>query len=170
MYGFNSVPMYKDNFKDKLRYQKWKFFRKQKNISEPVLDNGLKLKQTFSLISNVLEVKDIEENNYIGYGTSTFTKEKIKVAIVDIGYADGINKKRTNSNVQINGNLYPIIGDVCMGMIIVKVDDKVKPGDKVIVIGDKVGILYVANYLGTTAHDTMTMIDSSIERKYRRDK
>ena len=167
MYGFNSIPIYKNTLKDKIRMKKWEIIRKKEKISIPILNDGLKLKQTFSLVSSILEIKDVEANSYIGYGTGAFTKEKIRIAVVDIGYADGISRKRINSNVDINGKLYPIIGDVCMGMILVKIDNSIKINDKVIIIGGKVGVLYVANHLNTTAHETMSMINSNVERKYR---
>lgn len=166
MFGFNSVPKYGNTFKDKLRFMKWDWFRKRNNISKPVLDNGLKLKQTFSLISSVLEIKDVKANSYIGYGTGTYTKEDIKIAVIDIGYADGISKKRINSNIEINGRLYPIIADVCMGMILVKVDEKVKLGDKAIIIGGKAGVIQVANHLHTTVYEVMTMVNPNLERIY----
>ena len=168
MYGFNSVPKYGNSLRDKLRLLKWKFFRKRKKISTPVLDNGLNLKQTFSLISEVLEVKEVKANSYIGYGTGVVVPRNTKIAIVDVGYADGINKKRIHSNVEINGKLYPIIADVCMGMILVEVDENVNNGDKVTVIGGKIGIIAVSNHLNTTVYETMTMIDSNIKRIYRR--
>lgn len=166
LYGCNSIPLYKDTLKDKLRSIKWDLFRKRKNISTPIINDSINLKLAFSLISSVLEVQDIPENSYIGYGTNTYTKDKIKIAIIDIGYADGISRKRIHSNVEINNKLYPIIAEVCMGMIIVKIDDNVKVGDKVTIIGGKVSISYIARHLNTTVYEVMTMINSNIERKY----
>lgn len=166
LYGYNSIPAYKNTLKDKLRSIKWDMFRKRKNISKPIINDAIDLKYAFSLVSSVLEVHDVPCNSYIGYGTNTYTKEKIKIAIIDIGYADGISRKRINSNVEINNKIYPIIADVCMGMIIVKIDDKVKVGDKATIIGGKVNISYVARHLNTTVYEVMTMINSNIERKY----
>ena len=90
----------------------------------------------------------------------------MKVAVVDIGYADGINRKRRNSYMEINGKLYQVVGDVCMGMTMLKVDDTVKKHDKVIVIGDKVDVKKVSRHIHTSSYETMLFIDSNIERRY----
>lgn len=169
LFGFNSVPKYSNSLKDKLRQKKWQLFRKKKNITEPILNEVISLKKTFSLITNILEIKKVKANSFIGYGTKCFTDKEIIVAILDIGYADGISRKRKNSYVEIKGQLYPIIADVCMGMIIVQIDENIKINDKVIIIGGKSGIIQVSNHLQTTVYETMTMIDSSIERRYKND-
>ena len=167
MFGFNSVPKYKNTFKDKLRKLKWQELRKKEHISEPILDGGPSLKQTFSLVTSILEIKKVKANSYIGYGTSLFTNKDILIAVLDIGYADGISRKRRGSNVEINNKLYPIIADICMGMTIIQIDEAVKLDDKVLLIGNKVGVIPVSNHLQTTVYETMSMIDSGIERRYK---
>lgn len=161
MYG---IELMKDYNKYTLSEFKWKYIRQRDNIHF-IPYHKLGLKPAFSLISEVLEIKDVKAREYVGYGFGYMAPSDMKVAIVEVGYADGISKKRRNTKVAINGRLYTII-DVCMGMIIVKIDDKVSIHDKVTIIGDKVDIKTVANWLGTSSYETMCMIDSKIERKY----
>ena len=54
-----------------------------------------------------------------------------------------------------------------MGMTIIQIDESVKLDDKVLLIGNKVGVIPVSNHLQTTVYETMSMIDSSIERRYK---
>ena len=143
----------------KLRNIKWNSIRKIKDISFTIPYVPLGLKPAFTLVSEVLQVKDVKKGDYVGYGTLYQAKEDMKIAVIDIGYADGINRRRMNSNMEINGALYPIIGDICMGMTILK-------HDKVIVIGDKISIRKIANHMNTTHYEVMAMIDSSIPRRY----
>lgn len=166
MYGFEVMPKEDKSLKGKLRKIKWNYIRKKQNISKTIPYKPLGLKQAFNLISEVLEIKEVKKGDYIGYGTLYQAKEDMKVAVVDIGYADGINKKRTNSKMEINGKLYQVVGDVCMGMTILKVDDTVKKHDKVIVIGDKVDVKTISRHIHTSSYEAMLMIDSSIERRY----
>ena len=114
-----------------------------------------------------IEIKDVKAGEHIGYGTKVIANENIKVAIIDVGYMDGISKKRSNSKVEINNKLYDFIGDIGMTMSIIKIDDRVKINDEVILIGDKVSIKYVANILNTSVYEVTNMLDSSILKEYR---
>ena len=58
------------------------------------------------------------------------------IAVIPIGYADGIIRKNTGRNVYINNKTYRIVGNICMDMLFVKVDESVKVGDKVTLIKD----------------------------------
>lgn len=167
MYGFEVMHKEGNTLKDKLRKIKWNFLRKKQNISEPKSYEKLELKTAFNLISEVLEVKKVKKGDFIGYGNVYEAEEDMMVAIIDIGYADGISKRRFNSSMQINDKVYPIVGDVCMGMTMLKVDENVKKHDKVIVIGDKISIRSVASHIHTSVYEVMLMIDSNITRKYR---
>jgi len=166
MYGFEAMPSGGSGLRVKLRNIKWNSIRKIKDISFTIPYVPLGLKPAFTLISEVLQVKDVKKGDYVGYGTLYQAKEDMKIAVIDIGYADGINRHRMNSNMEINGALYPIVGDICMGMTILKVDDKVKKHDKVIVIGENVSVRKIANHMNTTHYEVMSMIDSSIPRRY----
>ena len=166
MYGMEVMPKADNSFRGKLRNIKWNYIRKKENISLTIPYVPLGLKPTFSLISEVLQVKDVKKGDYVGYGTLYQAMEDMRVAVVDIGYADGISKRRRNSLMEINGKVYPVIGDVCMGMTLLKVDDSVKKHDKVIVIGDKISVKKVANHLNTSSYEVMAMVDSSIPRRY----
>ena len=166
MYGFEVMPKEDTSLKGKLRKLKWERIRKKQHISKTIPYEPLGLKQAFNLISEVLEIKDVKKGDYIGYGTGYQAQENMKIAIVDIGYADGINKKRRNSKMEINGKLYQVVGDICMGMTMLKVDDTVKKHDKVIVIGDKIDVKTVSRNIGTNSYETMLLINSNIERRY----
>ena len=167
MYGFEVMPTTVNNsFKGKLREIKWNHIRKKENISLTIPYVSLGLKPAFKLVSEVLQIKNVKKGDFVGYGTLYRALEDMKIAVVDIGYADGISKHRRNSNMEINGNLYQVIGDVCMGMTLLKVDDKVKQHDRVVVIGEDVSVKKVANHLHTSSYEVMSMIDSSIPRRY----
>lgn len=166
LYGFEVMHKENKTLRNKLRQIKWNCIRKKQNISITEEYKKIDLEPAFKLVSEVLMVKNVKKGDYVGYGTIYKADHDMRVAVLDIGYADGISKKRYNSKMEINGKLYDVIGDVCMGMTILEVDETVKPKDKVIVIGDKVSVRYVAQHIHTSIYEVMLMIDSNIERRY----
>lgn len=167
LYGFEVMHKEINNtLKSKIRKIKWNYLRKKENISLVEPYKKIELKPAFKLISEVFMVRKVKKGEYIGYGTNCVAEHDMLVAIVDIGYADGISKRRYGSKMEINGKLYNVLGDVCMGMTFLEVDETVKPKDKVIVIGDDVSIRYVARHIRTSVYEVLLLIDSSIERRY----
>ena len=89
------------------------------------------------------------------------------VAMVPIGYAEGLNKNFTNKYVLINNKKYQIIGEINMCMTLIKVDKNVKLGDKVIFIGNELTPKKVANSLGIAVPYMLCSFDSYIKKIYK---
>jgi alanine racemase len=123
----------------------------------------IKFKPTFSLYSEVVQINDVE-NETVGYNGRYKVNGKEKIAVVSIGYADGIIRKNTGRYVYINGKKYQIVGNVCMDMLFVKVDDTVKVGDKVTVIKDIEHIKEIANHLDTITYEVICSISKRVPR------
>ena len=68
----------------------------------------LELKSTFKLISEVIQINTLNENDTIGYNGIYKANRKEKIAVVPIGYADGIIRSNTGRNVYINNKKYKI--------------------------------------------------------------
>ena len=166
MYGFNQSPKKDPSFKGKLRQIKANLRIKKYHISKTTLDTNIKVTPCLSLYSEIMEIQNVKKGENVGYGLSYEAKEDILVAVAPIGYADGLNRKSTGRNVFINGSYYPIIGSVNMGMIQIKVDENVKVGDKVELIGDHVSARYVASYLHTTPYEVLCALEDTIPKKY----
>lgn len=162
MYGFEQFPKNPSLFSNEKR---WIKYRKENNIIVNEYQ-PLGLKQAFELISEVFEIKHVTKGSYIGYGTGYKAKEDMDIAIVDIGYKDGISKKRKRTYMAINGKRYPVVGEVCMGMTMLKVDKDVRKHDIVYVIGNEISVEEVAKWLHTIEYEVLCLVDSSIERKY----
>ena len=120
---------------------------------------------TFSLYSEVIQINEIE-NETLGYNGAYKAREKEKIAVIPIGYADGIIRKNTGRNVYINDKTYKIVGNICMDMLFVKVDDSVKIGDKVVLIKDIQHIEEIAKYLDTISYEVLCSIGKRVPRVY----
>ena len=116
---------------------------------------------TFSLYSEIIQINDVEDET-VGYSGAYFAKGKQKIAIVPIGYADGIIRKNSGRTVYINNKEYPIVGNICMDMLFVKVDDFVK----VVLIKDIEHIRQIANYLDTITYEVICSIGKRVPRIY----
>lgn len=120
---------------------------------------------TFSLYSEVIQINEVCDET-VGYAGIYKAEGKEKIAVVCIGYADGIVRKNTGRTVYINDKEYKIVGNICMDMLFVKVDDSVKVGDKVTIIKDIEHIKQIAKYLDTRTHEVMCLIGKRVPRIY----
>ncbi|MCM1371096.1 MAG: alanine racemase [Clostridium sp.] len=130
-------------------------------------DNELKLKSTFKLYSNVIQINTLEKNDTVGYNAEYKASGKEKIAVIPIGYADGIIRKNTGMKVYINNKPYKVIGNVCMDMLFVKIDESVKVFDKVEIIRDKYQIEEMARQLNTIVYEVLCNIGKRVPRIYK---
>ena len=133
-----------------------------------LVDYDLDFKSTFSLYSEIIQINEVE-NETVGYNGAYQVNGKEKIAVVPIGYADGIIRKNTGRDVFINDKRYKIVGNICMDMLFVKVDDDVKVGDKVTIIKDISHIKEIANHLNTITYEVICSISKRVPRIYKRD-
>ena len=129
-------------------------------------DNNLKLKDTISLVSEIIEIKKIKKGETVGYNGIYKAKKDEIIGIVSIGYADGVNRNLTNSYVYINDKKYKIIGNICMDMLMVRIDESVKCNDKVYVYKDSNHIKELSNYINTIPYELICSISKRVPRKY----
>lgn len=164
MYGYNQLPKLGTGIKGKLRELRRNYFSKKYNISPTTTDIPFTVKPAFSLYSEVIQVKKIKTGTKVGYGATYTAKEDTYVAVIPVGYSDGYRRGNRHSYVIINTKKYPIIGDICMGMITVEVDSTVKTYDRVTLIGEGISVKEVATHLNTTSMEVICMVDNSIPR------
>lgn len=160
MYGFAQ----KINEPTGLRLIKRNWYLKKHQISPITYTNKLDLKPALSLHSEVMCLKQIKKGEYVGYGAKYTATEDTKIAIIPIGFADGLNKLNEGKNVKINNKKYPIIGEIGMDMITIKVDENVKLHDDVIIFDnakDK------SRELGISSYQLFTSITNRVPRVYK---
>jgi len=96
------------------------------------------LKPIATLKTIISQIHTIEKGDSVGYNRAFISSDLHKTATLPIGHADGIGRQYGNGKgyVIINGKKAPIIGNVCMDMIMVNITDiDCKEGDEVIVFG-----------------------------------
>ena len=127
---------------------------------------NIEFKSTFSLCSEVIQINEVQ-NGIVGYsGKYKVGNKKERIAVIPIGYADGIIRKNSGRTVFINNKEYEIVGNVCMDMLFVRVDESVKVGDKVEIIKDIDHIKKIAKYLDTITYEVICSIGKRVPRIY----
>lgn len=129
-------------------------------------NNKLELNSVFTLKSKVIEIKHIKKEETVGYDGKYKANKDEFIAVVPIGYADGIIRKNTGRYVYINDKKYKIVGNICMDMLFVLIDKTVKIDDIVEIIRDNQHINDIAEYLETINYEVMCNISSRVDRKY----
>jgi alanine racemase len=96
------------------------------------------LTPALSFRSRITQIKTVEADSFIGYGCTYRTSSRSRIAILPVGYSDGIDRRLSNLGyVLINGRRSPIRGRVCMNLIMVDITDipGVKLYDTATIIG-----------------------------------
>lgn len=129
-------------------------------------DSTLDLKSTFSVYSKIVQINELEPGEHLGYNASYVASKKERIGVVSIGYADGIIRKNKGRTVYINDREYPIVGNICMDMLFVRIDDTVNVNDLVVIIKDIDHINNIANYLETIPYEVLCSITNRVPRIY----
>lgn len=127
------------------------------------------LRQVSRLKTVILQIKEIPANETIGYGRKYKATETMKIAILPIGYADGIHRILGNGGGRfyVNGKLAPIVGNICMDMCMIDLRGiKAEEGDEVIVFGDEYPITEIATQMKTIPYEVFTSISRRVKRIY----
>lgn len=96
------------------------------------------LHRIISWKSRVMSLKLVRKGEFVGYGTSFFANQDLRIATVPVGYAHGFGRSLSNQGrVLIRGQFAPVVGIVNMNMCSVDVTsiDGVEQGDEVVLIG-----------------------------------
>ncbi len=132
-----------------------------------LIDTDISLESTCKLVSEVIQIHEIRAGETVGYGGAYEAVKDTKIAVIPIGYADGIIRKNSGRMVYIRDKKYPIVGRICMDMLFVEVDDSISLHDCVEVIKDKNHIIEISNYLETIPYEVICSIGKRVPRVWR---
>ena len=126
-----------------------------------------------SLHSVISHVKEIEPGSDISYDRTFTAKERMRVATIPVGYADGYSRRLSNrGSVLIHGTRCPILGKVCMDQCMVDVSavPQAKVGDTVTLIGrdgeDEITAAEIAGIMETIHYEVVCDISKRVTRVY----
>ena len=141
-------------------------------VVPPPLAATIDLKPVMALTSRVVAVKGMRPGEITGYGAHFTAERPTTIAIVPAGYADGLDLRLAGrGHVLIRGRRAPIVGSVCMDMLMADVTGtEVSPGDEVVIIGSQgdasIEVREMAAAIGTIPWEIVCRLGSRIERVY----
>lgn len=97
-----------------------------------------KLQSVLSITSSIIHIHRVKKNETVGYDRTFRAKQDMNVAIVPVGYADGLDRRLSNNfYLLVNGKRAPIVGNICMDVVMLDVTNisQVYVGSKVTLIG-----------------------------------
>ncbi len=125
------------------------------------------LKPIARLLTKINQIKYLSTGESVGYNRKFIVKRASKIALLPLGYADGISRKLGNGNwkVHINGKQAPIVGNVSMDTISIDVTGiDCKPGDEVIVFDNEKDVYRMSEKLETIPYEIITSITQRVPR------
>jgi alanine racemase len=125
------------------------------------------LKPIASLKTVISQIHSIEKGESIGYNRAFKSDSFLKTATLPIGHADGIGRQYGNGKgfVTINGQKAPILGNVCMDMIMVNITNiDCIEGDEVIIFDSKTTAEHLAETTNTISYEIITAISQRVKR------
>lgn len=139
---------------------------------EPRADRQVGLRPAMTVRSRVILTKRVPAGTGISYGHDYVAPAETTLALVPVGYADGVPRIVSGrGEVWIGGRRHPIAGRVTMDQIVVDVGDlPVRTGDEVLLFGDgsrgEPVVADWARWAGTNPHEIFTGIGARVARRY----
>jgi alanine racemase len=122
------------------------------------------------LKTTISQIKHIPAGETVGYGRNGKIDQDSTIATVRLGYADGYPRSLGNGKgkMLVAGKPAPVIGNVCMDMIMLDITgiDSVTEGDDVIVFGENPSLPILAAWADTIPYEMMTGISQRVKRVY----
>lgn len=135
----------------------------------PLPEIQSQLQQVSRLKTKISQIKDIPNGDSVGYNRRWIARRDSRIAIIPIGYADGLSRHLgyEHGKVLINGHAAPIIGSICMDMCFIDVTDiPCEETDEVVVFGDDDLLQINAAAAGTITYEILTSVSPRVKRVY----
>ncbi len=151
------------------------FFPTQETLIQYLRDNKTHidpLKRVLSWKSKIMTIKEVETGEFIGYGTSFLASQKMKIAIVPVGYAHGYSRSLSNmGRVLIRGERMAVVGVVNMNLMIIDLEkmQTAEIGDEVVLIGkqgeQEISVASFGEMSNQLNYELLTRLPVNIPRK-----
>ena len=128
------------------------------------------LQKVHSLKSFILQIKHIKAGEHVGYGSTFQASHDMRIATLNIGYADGLRRSLSNGNwsVKIHGQLAPIVGKISMDLTTIDITNitDAKLGDQVVIFDEQLSLESFSQACDTIPYEILTGISDRVKRIY----
>ncbi len=117
----------------------------------------------------IASLRKVKSGETVGYGRKGKTERDSLIAVVPVGYADGLNRHLSNGagEMLVRGRRVPVIGNICMDTCMLDVTDvDAQVGDEVEIFGKNILVTEVAEKLLTIPYEVLTGVAQRVKRVY----
>jgi alanine racemase len=132
----------------------------------------LDFKPVMTWKTRLVQIKDVPEGSYVGYGCSYRTTRNTIMGVLPVGYSDGYDRALGNrAHVLIRGRRAKILGRICMNLCMVDLTDiqGVHLEEEVVLLGksgdERISAETMADWAGTINYEVVTRISPLLPRK-----
>jgi alanine racemase len=143
----------------------------------PTPESDNPMQPVVELKARVVQIRDVERGESVGYGATWTTRRPTRLAIVSAGYGDGYfraggsNDGTRGAEVMAAGKRCPIAGRISMDLMAIDITDleknEVRRGHLVTLIGDGITVDELAHHFGTIGYEVLTSLGSRYARVYK---
>lgn len=130
----------------------------------------INLQTVATLKSTIAQIKYLKKGESVSYNRESILTRDSVIATIRIGYADGYPRRLGNGTgkIWVKGKLAPVVGVVCMDMIMIDITNitGVQEGDDVIIFGNQLPVQQVATWAATIPYEIMTGISQRVKRVF----
>lgn len=133
---------------------------------------GLHLKPAGRFRTKISQVKKVPAGEPVGYGCKDVAGHERVIAVVPVGYADGLNRMLGNriGEMLVRNRRVKIIGNICMDMCMLDVSGTgAAEGDDVEIFGENIPIEELASKCQTIPYEILTSIPARVKRVFFRE-
>ena len=168
LYGYNIAPSsYGNGVGDRLRSLRDGYYRRRYHLTPTLTDVQLPLEPAMRYQCRILQIKEVKKGERVGYNAAEPLREDVRIAILPVGYNNGIGHANHGRTAEINGRLCPVIGAVGMNMTAVRVDDSVCMSDPVTLLGGKITLGMFSRASGLGLAEALVSLGKSNPREYK---
>ncbi|MDE6215262.1 bifunctional UDP-N-acetylmuramoyl-tripeptide:D-alanyl-D-alanine ligase/alanine racemase [Bacteroides sp.] len=132
------------------------------------IDNSI-LNNVSTLKTTILQIRDVPQEDTVGYSRKGRLERPSRIAAIPIGYADGLNRHLGVGHAYclVNGQKAPYVGNICMDVCMIDVTGiDCKEGDSVEIFGDHLPITVLSDALDTIPYEVLTSVSTRVKRVY----
>jgi alanine racemase len=130
----------------------------------------ISLQPVLSWKTRIAQMKDVGAGDYIGYGLTYEARRPMQVAVIPVGYYEGLDRRLSNSGrALVRGQSAPMVGRVAMNMVVLDVTATgASVGDEVVLIGEQdeaeIAVEELAEKTGTIPYEVLARINPFLPR------
>ena len=135
------------------------------------LNQKINFHNVVSLKAKLIQIREINKNETIGYGATYKAKSKMKIGTIGIGYADGFNRLFSNNfHIKNKKNLIKVVGRISMDLTTIDLtsikNKKNIMDEEFEIIGNKNSVNKIAKKINTIPYEILTSLGKRYQKRY----